>query len=190
MRCLTRMWFAAILCAALAAPALFTTAAHADGATLSGIDAMTSTVMQEGQSSFSGIALRVRLKSPRFIEGIEFMPTVEYWRNTSSIQAFGGIKTTRKDATLGADARYMFRSTGIRPYLGAGFALHFLSSAVDAPSLGINDQSDALVKGGLAALAGASFALSERFDNFVELKYHHVTQYRQLKLNWGLTYKL
>jgi opacity protein-like surface antigen len=178
------MWSAAILCAAMVS------AAHAaDGATISGIDAMTSTVMQEGQSSFSGIAFRVRIQSPRFIEGIEFMPTIEYWRNANSIQNFG-IKTTRKDATLGGDARYRFRSSGIRPYLGAGFALHFLASSVDAPSLGIHDESYAIVKGGLSVLGGAEFALSDHIDNFLELKYHHVPEYRQLKFNWGLAFKL
>ncbi|MBI1795865.1 MAG: hypothetical protein HY076_08490 [Candidatus Eisenbacteria bacterium] len=185
MRCLTRMLPAALLCAALAP------AAHAapPDASLTGIEAMTSTVMQEGQSSFSGVALRMRVQSPRFVEGIEFMPTVEYWRNANSIQPFG-IKTVRKDATLAADVRYAFRSTGIRPYVGAGYGLHFLASSVDAPSLGLNNASHALVKGGLEALGGASFVVTGRFENFIELKYQHVPDYRQLKLNWGLTYKL
>jgi len=184
MRCLTRMLSAALLCAAIA------TAAHAAPDTsITGIDGIMSTVMQEGQSSFSGLAFRVRLQSPRFIQGIEFMPTVEYWRNANTIEPFG-IKTARKDATLGVDARYSFGSTGIRPYVGAGFGLHFLSTAVDAPSLGINDESHALVKGGLSVLGGATFALAGRLENFVELKYLHVTEYRQLKFNWGLAYKL
>lgn len=187
MRCLTRMLSAALLCAAIA-PATAAAQAATD-ATVTGIDGIMSTVMQEGQSSFSGLALRVRVQSPRFIQGIEFMPTVEYWRNANSVQPFG-IKTTRKDATLAMDARYSFGSGGLKPYIGAGFGLHFLSSSVDAPSLGINDESHALVKGGLSVLGGASFALAGRLENFIELKYHHVTEYRQLKLNWGLAYKL
>ncbi len=177
----TRMCLAALLCAA-PAPAAATMK-------LTGVDAMTSTVMQEGQSSFSGLALRVRMTSPLFVQGFALMPTVEYWRNANSIQPFG-IRTTRKDATLGADVRYAFRSTGTKPYVGAGYALHFLASTVDAPSLGLNDESHALVKGGFAVMAGLGFPLSERFENFVELKYHHVPGYRQLKLNWGLSIKL
>lgn len=189
MRRIIRMCLAALLCAALApTPAASATA-------LAGLDVMTSTVMQEGQSSFSGIALRMRIASPRLIQGIELMPTVEYWRNSNYIEPFGiiepyGIHTTRKDATLGADARYAFRSTGMRPYLGAGFALHFLASTVDAPSLGLNNESQALVKGGLSVLGGLAFPLSSRFENFVELKYHYVPDYRQIKLNWGLSVKL
>jgi hypothetical protein len=175
------MCLAALLCAALAP------AASATG--LAGVDVMTATVMQEKQSSFSGLGLRMRITSPRLIQGIELMPMVEYWRNANSIEPFG-IRTTRKDATLGADVRYAFRSTGTRPYVGGGFALHFLSSTVDAPSLGLNNESHALVKGGLSAMGGLAFPLAGRFENFVELKYHHVPSYRQLKLNWGLSIKL
>ena len=181
MRWFTRMFPVALLCAALA-PA-------ASATKLAAVDAMTSTVMQEGQSSFSGLALRARMTSPLFITGIELMPTVEYWRNANSLEPFG-IRTTRKDATLGADIRYGFRSTGMKPYLGAGYALHFLSSTVDAPSLGLNNESHALVKGGFSAMGGLAFPLSPRFENFIELKYHHVPSYRQLKLNWGLTVNL
>jgi hypothetical protein len=175
------MCLAALLCAALAP------AASATG--LAGVDVMTSTVMQEGQSSFSGLAVRMRIVSPRLLEGIELMPTVEYWRNANSVEPFG-IRTTRKDATLGGDLRYAFRSTGMRPYVGAGLALHFLASSVDAPSLGLNDETHALVKGGFSAMGGLAFPLAGRFENFVELKYHHVPSYRQLKLNWGLSIKL
>ena len=181
MHRLTRTFLVALVCAA-PAPAAATM-------NLTGIDAMTSTVMQEGQSSFSGLAVRARMTSPLFIPGFAIMPTVEYWRNANSIEAFG-IRTTRKDATLGADVYYAFRPTGTRPYVGAGFALHFLSSTVDAPSFGLDHESHALVRGGVGILAGLAFPLADRFDNFVELKYHHVSGYRQLKLNWGLSVKL
>jgi hypothetical protein len=181
MRWITGMCLA-VLCLASFAPV-------AAASSFVGLDVMTSTVMQEKQSSFSGIALRMRMVSPRLISGIELMPTIEYWRNSNNVEPFG-IRTTRKDATLGADVRYAFRSSGTRPYVGAGFAMHFLSTSVDAPSLGLNNQSNAVVKGGLAAMGGLAFPLTSRFENFVELKYHHVSGYRQLKLNWGLSVRL
>src|SRR5262245_15230699 len=186
MRWLTRMLSAAILCAALVS-----TAQAQANFTLSGIDAMTSTVIQEGQSSFSGIGLRMRIQSPAFVAGVEFMPTIEYWRNTSSVTApTFAIRTTRKDATLGVDTRYTFGTEGLRPYVGAGFGLHFLSNSVDAPALNINNQSYALVKGGLSVMGGASFALAGKLENFTVLKSHTGPAYRQLKINWGLAYKL
>src|SRR5512134_3186742 len=99
MRWFTRMSFAAICCAALPL------APPASATGLAGVDIMTATVMQEGQSSFSGLALRMRMTSPRLVQGIELLPTVEYWRNANTVEPFG-IHTTRKDATLGADVRY------------------------------------------------------------------------------------
>jgi len=178
MRWLTRMILVALSCAALA-PA-------ASAMKLTAIDIMTSTVMQEKQSSFSGLALRARMTSPIFVQGIEFMPTIEWWRNANTLDAFN-IRTTRKDATLAVDMRYAFRQTGTRPYVGAGFGVHFLSSSVDAPSLGLNDESHSLIKGGFGVLGGVGFPLTQKIENFLELKYHHVPSYRQLKFNWGIS---
>jgi opacity protein-like surface antigen len=157
---------------------------------LTGVDLMTSTVLQEGQSSFSGLAGRVILQPQSLVQDLEILPTIEYWRNSSSISQPYDIRTTRKDATLAVDARYRFHPKGWEPYLGAGFGMHFLSASVNAPTLGLNDASDSVIKGALAALAGANFELSPRIDSFVELKYHHVTDYKQLKINWGLTWKM
>ena len=156
---------------------------------LTGVDVMSATVLQEGQSSFSGLGLRVRLHPERLVAGVEILPSVEYWRNSSTVTPYN-IRAIRKDATLGVDARYAFHANGWNPYVGAGFGLHFLSSEVDAPSLGLNKATNSTVRGGLAALLGTSFELSSRFDNFIELKYHHIPGYKQLKINWGLAVKL
>ena len=156
---------------------------------LTGLDLMSATVLQEGQSSFSGLGLRGRLHPGSLVQDFEFLPSIEYWRNSSTVPPYS-IRATRKDATLGMDARYIFHPKGWQPYVGGGYAVHFLSSRVNAPTLGLDDASDSVVKGGLAALAGVTFGLSPRLDNFLELKYHHVPGYRQLKINWGLAIKL
>jgi hypothetical protein len=167
--------------------AALTLAAPAVAGPVAGIDAMTATIFQEGQSSFSGIGLRLRLTSEQLVQGVEILPTIEYWRNSSSIGAFG-IEATRKDATIGVDGRYRFHAGNWEPYFGAGIGIHFLSSRVNAPQFGLTDANDSLVKGGLALLGGLNFKMTDKFDNFLELKYHHVSDYRQLKLNWGLGY--
>ena len=156
---------------------------------MTGFDAMTSTVFEEGQSSFSGIGLRAHLHPASLVPQVEFLPTFEYWRNSSTVQPYN-IQAIRKDATLGVDARYVFTKPTWKPYLGAGFAIHFLSNKVNAPAFGLNDASTSVTKGGLAALAGASFPLTGRIETFVDLKYHHITDYRQLKLSWGLAFGL
>ena len=162
-------------------------AAPASAGPVAGIEAMTSTIFQEHQSSFSGIAVRLRLTSSRLVEGIELLPTIEYWRNSSNIGAFG-IDATRKDATIGVDGRYRFHVGNWEPYLGLGVGVHFLSAEVNAPQLGLNDASDSLVKGGLTVLGGLNFEITESVSNFLELKFHDVSDYRQLKFNWGLGY--
>jgi hypothetical protein len=183
-----RSWFSA---AALAASLVVPTglAIAAENSILTGVDLISATVLQEKQSSFSGLGVRARLQPKSLIQDVEIMPSIEYWRNSSTVTPYD-IRATRKDATLGIDARYKFHPKGWEPYLGLGYAMHFLSSRVDAPGLGINDESSSVIKGGIAALGGVSFGLTDRIDNFVELKYHHIPDYRQLKINWGLAIAL
>ncbi len=177
-------WFAVSLVFSAATPAI-SRAANL----LTGFDVMTSTVLEEGQSSFSGIGARARLHPAMLIQDVELLPTIEYWRNSSNVKPYD-IQAVRKDATLGLDARYTFSQQSWRPYVGAGFAIHFLSNKVNAPSFGLHDASTSVIKGGLAAIAGASFPLTGKIDTFVDLKYHHISDYRQLKFSWGLSFNL
>lgn len=167
--------------------ASFVPSAHA-GAVV-GIEGMTATVMQREQSSFSGIGLRARVRSTQLIEKVEFLPFIEYWRNTSTVQPFN-IKSSRSDATIGSDIRYIGEWKGMKPYAGAGIGLHFLSSEVEAPDLGLPHGQNSIVKGGLSFMGGANFALAGKLENFIELKYHHVPSFSQLKIHMGLTYNL
>jgi hypothetical protein len=47
-----------------------------------------------------------------------------------------------------------------------------------------------VTKGGLSGLGGMTFTLTPNLDNFIELEYHHIPDYRQLKINWGLGFHL
>jgi len=164
--------------------------AHAGAAgSLTGVEAMSSTVFQKDQSSFSGIALRVRLAPSPALPGLEVMPGIEYWRNATTLQIYD-IRSQRRDATLGADLRYRFPIKNWNPYVGAGFGIHFLSSEVRAPLLGVPDESHSIMKGGFALLGGLVFPLAGAFDSFLEAKYHALSDYGQLKVSWGLAYNL
>ncbi len=167
--------------------ASFAPAAHAGS--LVGIDAMTATVMQQKQSSFSGLGVRGRVRSAQLIDNVEFLPYVEYWRNTSTVQPFN-IRSSRSDATLGADVRFMSEFRGLHPYAGAGFGIHFLHSEVQAPSLGLPLGRNSLVKGGLSLLGGVAYPLAGRIENFVDVKYHHLPGNGQVKINMGLAFSL
>lgn len=170
---------------------LLVSAVLARAQVFSGVDVMTSTVMQQHQSSFSGLSARVGLRSTRIVAGFDLLPYVEYWRNSARVEIPDiTITSIRKDATLGADARYTFQRRGWRPYLGAGLGIHFLSTEVDAPSVDVNHVSESVIKGGLSALVGITFPLTGHLDNFTELKYHHLPGYSQLKINMGISWKL
>jgi hypothetical protein len=167
--------------------ALTLCARPAAAGSLSGVDAMTSTVMQHDQSSFSGLGVRLRLAPAPGLPGFEVLPGLEYWRNTTTVQIYD-IRAERRDATLAADVRYRVTTQGWSPYLGAGFGIHFLSNEVHAPLLGVPAEGHSIMKGGLAVLGGVSFPLAGAFESFIEAKYHAVSSYEQLKLSWGLSY--
>jgi hypothetical protein len=152
---------------------------------LTGIDAMTATVFEQDQSSFAGLAIRARLQSKRLLPSIDFMPTMEYWRNSSKVDAFD-LRTVRRDATLGVDGRWTFDGEAWRVYAGAGMAVHFLSGEVDSPTL---KGKDALTKGGLTLLGGIAFgSRTSPLGNFIEVKSHLVGDFEQLKINLGLSW--
>ena len=166
--------------------ACFASAAHATAIT--GVEVMTSTIFQEHQSSFSGLAARLRMHSALLIPEIEFLPSVEYWRNHVSVSTFD-IESTRRDATLGVSGRYTFRHAGWSPYGGAGFGAHFLSTEVNAPSLGLVNQEHSVILGAVSLLGGVTFPLQSSIDSFIDVQYHHLPDQSQLKINWGLGFK-
>lgn len=160
-------------------------AAAASHAGVSGLDVMTSTVFQEGQSSFSGVALRLRIRSGVLLPSVEIMPAVEYWQNVSRVTLYE-IKTTRSDATLGCQVRWTLEREHWKPYLGAGMAVHFLSDKIASPQLAEANEHNSTVRGGYSLLGGVTFPLTERLSNYVELQYHGLSHFRQTKLNTGL----
>jgi len=172
-----------------AVPARAVTAPPVPTSGLVGVDAMTGTVFQQGQSSFSGIALRLRVRHPALMPNLEILPTFEYWQNTSHVDAFD-IETQRRDAALSCDARWLFHSRPWQPYAGLGFGLHFLDSEVSAPRFGVPHASEGLIKGGLEALAGIQSNPEARLGSFLEFKFLNVTAYRQFKFSTGLSWNL
>ena len=175
----------AVIAALLASTLILATPRPA--AAIKAVEGLTSTIFQPDQSSFSGIGLRMRVQIPQLVEGFSVVPTIEYWRNQSTLGEFN-LKATRKDAMLGALIRYDMKREGWKPYFGAGIGMHFLEDALDAPSLGVNDRSETLLKGGLALLGGVKFGLQGKLGNLVELEYHYLPHQSQLKFNWGLSY--
>jgi len=196
MRLIARMLSLFVFCALVAASAAAQTPTPKPAATpaaapaptsMKSIEGVTSTIFQEKQSSFSGIGLRMRVRIPQLIDGFSVMPMVEYWRNRSTLEDFG-VEATRKDAALGAVFRYDWKREGWQPYAATGIGLHFLSATLDAPTLGFDDESESLMKGGIILMGGIRFGLAGKLGNLIELEYHGLGKQSQIKFNWGLTY--
>lgn len=165
-----------------ATPAAAAAPAHAG---VSGLDVMTSTIFQEGQSSFSGLGLRLRLRSASLLPSVEIMPAVEYWQNVSRVTLYD-LKTTRSDATLGCQVRWTMERETWKPYVGGGLAVHFLSDKINSSQLALANSRNSTVRGGYSLVGGLTFPMTDRLTNFIELQHHGVSHFRQLKFNTGL----
>jgi opacity protein-like surface antigen len=176
------------LCLPLAVLALCAFAIPVRASAISGLEVMTSTIFQQHQSSLSGLAARLSMKSVRLVPGIDFLPTIEYWRNHVSLETYQ-IESTRSDATLGVMARYTFHHEGWSPYAGLGLGAHFISTKVNAPLLGIFNQEHSVTMGAPALVGGVTFPLQGSVDSFIDLEYHAIADQEQTKINWGLGFR-
>lgn len=174
MRTILRLFFVALL--------LLVSAALARA---SGLDVMMSTVMQQDQSSFSGLGMRARVQPASLRAGLEILPFVEYWRSRSTVEAYD-VTIERTDAALGCHVRYLFHASTMNPYLGAGYGIHFLSDDLRASRLGVPDASNSLIKGGVSFLGGATFPLTRTVGTLIDVEYHYLPGISQFKLSWGL----
>src|SRR2546427_10716847 len=128
-------------------------AAQSQSIHMNGLDGMTQTVKQEGQSAVTGMALRARLGSDDLPVGSTLMPTLEYWKDSDRLQDFN-IKSTQKDPSLGLDGRYDLSMGKWRPYFGAGLGAHFIKTTFSAPDIGVAPTEQSHTKIGPNALIG------------------------------------
>jgi hypothetical protein len=162
-----------------------TTPAQAQDMNVPGIDVMAAAVKLEGQSPTTGLGLRMRIDSLDLPEGLELMPTVEWWRDKSSSSTFN-FESSYRDLAMGLDGVYQWQWGAFEPYMGAGFAFHFLKSDLQAPELGVPGSSESMVKFGPDFLFGMRFPTTGRLQPFGEAKYQHAPPARQFKINFGL----
>ena len=149
-------------------------------------DFQLQTVKRNDQTAISGLALRGRMESEDLPVGLIFMPTIERWRDKNSL-GFVGLESSQRDLALGMDAAYQIELGGWSPYLGLGLTSHFLYSEASAPELGIEKAEDSLTKIGPNFLLGVDMPGAGGVRSYMELKFQYISDYEQLKLNWGVT---
>ena len=178
-----RMFVWALLAAGLSAPFLTAPAQ----ARISGADFQMQTVKRPNQTAISGFALRGRFESMDLPVGLVLMPTIERWRDKSTLD-FVGLEATQRDVSLSMDAAYQWTWNGWSPYLGLGLGSHFIRSEATATELGMLRAEDSLIKMGPNFLIGVDMPGAAGLRSYMEFKYQAIRPYQQFKFNWGLTY--
>jgi hypothetical protein len=124
---------------------------------------------------------RVDLGAP--LPGFSVLPTVEYWGKGDQAR---GTKISAHDLTAGAEARYRFGHRITRPYVGAGLAMHFISTEVKVNDVvESNEQRQRL---GAVVLGGIEFERSSSFSFFAEADYHFVKDLGTWKAVGGIAF--
>jgi opacity protein-like surface antigen len=147
-----------------------------------GLGARVGLVDPEGASSTVDLGLHI--DAGEFARNVRLMPIVEYW---SVGQDVGPYNADLKDFSLGADINLDFplQDSRITPYAGGGLGLHWLKATTNVPN--VDDQSDTKlgfnVQGGVRTDAMPNLAL------FGELRYNFVSDFNQLKILGGFTYR-
>ncbi len=151
-----------------------------------GADFQLQTVKRNDQTAISGLAFRGRMESIDLPVGLMFLPTIERWRDKNTI-GFVGIESSQRDLALGMDAAYQIQLGAWSPYLGLGLTSHFIQSEASAPQLGLPRAEDSLTKIGPNFLLGVDMPGASGVRSYMEAKFQYISDYEQLKLNWGIS---
>jgi hypothetical protein len=120
--------------------------------------------------------------APRF--GLE--TRIDYW--SKSEEPFPGVEVSVRDIAVGGRGKYFFevKNPTIRPFVGTGLALHFLSAEAQViPGVTVEDSSTKL---GLDLGGGIATSINPRADFLAELWYGIVSDVNQLSLRAAVSF--
>jgi hypothetical protein len=121
---------------------------------------------------------------------------LDYW--SKSEEEFG-LKTSIRDIAIGAKAKYQFdvSSSRIRPFVGGGIGLHFLSAEMAIPDQNFGgfiipgaSVGDSSTKLGLDLGGGFNAPINPRIDFLTEIWFGLVSDVNQLSLKIGVSYNM
>jgi opacity protein-like surface antigen len=120
---------------------------------------------------------------------------VDYWSKSYDI-LFASSKF--RLISIGATGKYYFKlqNSPLRPFAGAGLALHLAKATVDYnagynPYFGFAGSTSASdTKIGIDLCGGTLYGLNEKLDLLGELRYRLVSDVNQLDLRAGVIYRL
>jgi hypothetical protein len=116
---------------------------------------------------------------------------VDYW---SKSYDFGLEGITFRLISIGGTGKYYFamKDSPLRPFAGAGLALHLAHSSFDYPAgydaIFVKDASDSKI--GIDLCGGTLYGLSPKLDLLGELRYRLVSDVNQIVLRAGIIYRM
>lgn len=147
-----------------------------------GMGARIGLVDPEGASSTLDLGLHI--DAGEFARNVRLSPILEYW---SVGQDVGPYNADLRDFSLGADVSLDFplQDSRVTPYAGGGIGLHWLKASTNVPN--VEDQSD--TKLGFDLMGGVRTDAMPNLALFGELRYNFVSDFNQLKILGGFTYR-
>jgi opacity protein-like surface antigen len=177
--------FAAFAPAALAQTATTTTTrSNTEDVSLGfkGIGGRIGLVDPEGASST--VDLGFHIDAGEFARNVRLQPLAEYW---SVGQDVGPYNADLRDFSIGADIDVDFplQDSRLTPYAGGGLGVHWLKASTTVPD--VPDMSD--TKLGISLQGGVRTEMMPNLALFGEVRYNFVSDFNQLKILGGLTYR-
>ena len=154
---------------------------------------VTASLNTGGSSSesMSGFAIAAHADFGEFTKDIAFVPDVMYWSMSKDIS---GVTAKFSDFAINANAHYNVEMEGmLKPYVGAGLGINFVSSTVTVPSFfgfggGTATSSDTKI--GINLLAGVNYKLNDMLTLVVEPRYVLSSDFNHFLIKAGVTYAL
>jgi len=141
--------------------------------------------------SMSGFAIAAHADLGEFTKDISLVPDVMYWSMSKDIS---GVTAKFSDFAINANAHYNVAMEGmLKPYVGAGLGINFVSSTVTVPGFlgfggGTLTASDTKI--GINLLVGVNYKLNDMLTLVVEPRYVLSSDFNHLLIKAGVTYAM
>lgn len=141
--------------------------------------------------SLSGLSLSGQAYLGDVAQNIGLYPEIVYW--SASKDFGGGVDWSVGDFAINANAHYNFNMPGnVKPYVGAGLGLNFLSSKVkmNLPFFGTTDMSSSATRLGINILGGAEYSLNSNLSVLADARYVIASDFNHFMIRAGVMYAL
>jgi opacity protein-like surface antigen len=144
--------------------------------------------------SLSGFLLAAHADLGEVAKDITIFPDIEYFSTSKSVS---GYDWKVSDFAINVNGHYNIQMEGqLKPYVGAGLGINFLSSTVNLPSysfLGVTyggEQTESATRLGINLLAGVNYKLNDQLTLLVEPRYVLASDFNHFLIKAGVTYAM